>query len=108
MQSWLSNRITLDPAICHGKPVVLTQTDGLWDGEHLRHGENILFVPPANPRALADAAALLEGDPALRQRLADCGRRYVLEHGNIKAFADRMEKLCERVKRRAQEGGSKT
>ena len=22
MQSWLSDRITLDPAICHGKPVV--------------------------------------------------------------------------------------
>jgi uncharacterized protein (DUF433 family) len=22
MQSWLSNRISFDPAICHGKPVV--------------------------------------------------------------------------------------
>ncbi len=22
MQTWLSDRITLDPAICHGKPVV--------------------------------------------------------------------------------------
>lgn len=50
-----------------GVPVVATDNGG--QREYLRHGENSLLVPPADPTALADAMGRLADDADLRHRL---------------------------------------
>jgi glycosyltransferase involved in cell wall biosynthesis len=40
----------------------------------LVHGENIFFVPPQDPLALAEAIRHLAGSPALRRRLGEGAR----------------------------------
>ncbi len=59
-------------AMAVGLPVVATGTGG--SAEYLRHEENALRVAPGQPRALAAAVHRLEGDAALRDRLAAGGR----------------------------------
>ncbi|HDH10002.1 MAG TPA: glycosyltransferase, partial [Chloroflexi bacterium] len=56
-------------ALAHGLPIVSTRPRV--DTPELRHGENILFVPPDSPTALAGAIARLAEDPALRRRLGE-------------------------------------
>jgi glycosyltransferase involved in cell wall biosynthesis len=55
-------------AMAVGRPVIGTGTGG--SGEYLVDGENcLLFRPPDDPRALADAVRHLSDDPELRRRL---------------------------------------
>ena len=56
-------------ALAHGLPIVSTRPRV--DTPELRHGQNILFVPPDSPTALAGAIARLAEDPALRRRLGE-------------------------------------
>lgn len=88
--------VTLQAMAC-GTPVVLTQTEGLWDADGLKAGERVRLVPPGDPVALRRAIDAVLTDPTERERLAHRGRPYVLAQGNSTAFADRVEKLCVRV-----------
>ena len=58
-------------AMAVGRPVIATGMGG--SGEYLRHEENCLLVPPADPPALRAAIERLAGDPALRSRLREGG-----------------------------------
>lgn len=58
-----------------GLPIVTTATRGIAD--HLREGDNALFVPPRSPQALADAFERLLSDEALRNRMAIANREQV-------------------------------
>ncbi|HIC94317.1 MAG TPA: glycosyltransferase [Anaerolineae bacterium] len=60
-------------ALAHGLPIVSTKPRV--DTPELRHGENILFVPPDSPIALAGAIARLAENPALRRRLGQGAAR---------------------------------
>ena len=60
-------------ALAHGLPIVSTQPQV--DVPELRHGENILLVPPDAPVALAEAIARLAGDAKLRRRLGEGAAR---------------------------------
>jgi glycosyltransferase involved in cell wall biosynthesis len=42
--------------------------------EVVDHGENGLLVPPGDPVALAEALALLAGNPDLRRKMGAAGR----------------------------------
>jgi len=59
-------------ALAVGRPVIATDVPGC--REAVRHGENGLLVPAANPHALADAIAKLAADKALRMQFADASR----------------------------------
>lgn len=63
-------RTTLIAALRHGCPVVSTLPADPHLIPEIRPGENMLLVPPGDAAALAQAAAQLAGDPALRQKLA--------------------------------------
>jgi glycosyltransferase involved in cell wall biosynthesis len=60
-------------AMAMGKPVVLTESSGL--SGYLRQGTDGLLVPPANPRALANAIRLILSSSADATRLGFEARR---------------------------------
>jgi glycosyltransferase involved in cell wall biosynthesis len=67
-------------------------------GEILRHDETGWLVPPADVDALADALAVLVGDPSRRRRLAAAARADVLAHHTWRAHVTRtLEALAARV-----------
>jgi glycosyltransferase involved in cell wall biosynthesis len=65
-------------ALALGLPVVATEV-GAWP-EMLADGESALLVPPDSPAELAVAVGRALGDPELRSRLADGGRRIAAAH----------------------------
>lgn len=74
-------------------PVVCTDADGL--RENVVHGVTGLVVPRRDPTALAAALTRLAGDPELRRRMGEAGRRHVSERFDprvqIQAFVDLYE-----------------
>lgn len=61
-------------AMAVGTPVVATDCPH-GPAEIIQHGESGLLVPPGDPRALAEAILRVLRDGALRQRLAEQGRK---------------------------------
>ncbi len=66
-------------AAAAGLPVVAGDSGGVRDA--VRDGETALLVPP-EVRPVGEALSRLLGDPALRQRLGEAGRRAVETHYN--------------------------
>lgn len=64
-------------AMAHGRPVVASAVGGLLD--LVEDGETGLLVPPGDVEALRAAIERLLGDPELRRRLGDAGRRRAAE-----------------------------
>jgi glycosyltransferase involved in cell wall biosynthesis len=60
-----------------GLPIVTTRLRGAAD--YLEDGTHVIFVPPKNPSAVADAIVRLLDDKALRERMAQANREKVLE-----------------------------
>ncbi len=85
--------VTLQAMAC-GKPVILTETRGLWETTTLEHGRNVLLVPPGNPAEWIHTIHKLNEDPEWRQGIGAAGRDYVVHNGLIGQFAARMERLC--------------
>jgi glycosyltransferase involved in cell wall biosynthesis len=77
-----------------GKPVLVTEVVGSVD--YIRHGENGLLCPPADPDALRREAVRLAEEPALRERLARGGLRSIRERFNKSRYARDMLELIER------------
>ncbi|HWQ14627.1 MAG TPA: glycosyltransferase [Roseiflexaceae bacterium] len=68
-------------------PVISTDVSAI--PELLEDGRNGLLVPPGDHLALADAMAALLDDPALRARLAEQGRRTILERFDVERNVQR-------------------
>jgi glycosyltransferase involved in cell wall biosynthesis len=73
-----------------GVPVVVTA------GRRDLREDAAITVPRRNPRAIAEALARLGGDPELRARLVDAGRR-VCGIPTLEEHVDRLERLYRRV-----------
>jgi glycosyltransferase involved in cell wall biosynthesis len=82
-------------AMAMAKPVVGTSAGGT--PEIAADGETGLLVPPRDPEALASAIARLAGDPALRRRMGEAGRRRAAERFTIQAHARRTEEAYLRL-----------
>jgi colanic acid/amylovoran biosynthesis glycosyltransferase len=86
--------VVLMEAMAHRLPVVATRVMGV--GELVRDGEIGLVVRPARPDPLSEALDRLAGDPALRERLGDAGRRTVEAEFDVRSSAAQMRELFER------------
>lgn len=84
-------------AMACGKPVILTRTDGLWSNMMMRHGENVILIPPKNPVELTSAINSLWDDDKERHRIGSSARETVTGEANIDAFAERLGVLCQRA-----------
>jgi len=84
-------------AMACGKPVVLTQTEGLWSRTMMRKDENVVFVPPDNEKILLSTIKQLLKNSAQRKKIGICARKTACDEGNITEFSRRLEALCHRV-----------
>ena len=81
-------------ALAHGLPIVSTRPRV--DVPELRHGENILLVPPDAPVALAEAIARLAEDPRLRRRLGE-GAVSLAQSFTWEKIAEKTKSLYEEI-----------
>jgi glycosyltransferase involved in cell wall biosynthesis len=87
--------LPLAEAMACGTPTVATEIGAF--KEIVEHGKSGYLVPPANPRALADAIRMMWNDPALRQRLSEGGRRRIVEKFNWRKAAEETLAVYEEV-----------
>lgn len=73
-------------AMSHGLPLITTPIRGALD--HLREGENVLFVPLRSPDRLAAAIATLARDEGLRKQIGENNRRKVQDFAPHKVVRD--------------------
>lgn len=85
--------VTLQASAC-GRPVVLSQTRGLWDPNGLRDGENVLLVQPGDSEALGGAVSRALTDPALADRLGRDARVMIEATATIELYAERLLAVC--------------
>jgi glycosyltransferase involved in cell wall biosynthesis len=65
--------------------------------EIVEHGESGWLVPPRDPRALAEAIRMMWNDAGLRSRLAEGGRRRILEKFNWRKAAEETVAVYEEI-----------
>ena len=82
-------------AMACGLPVVATAVGGT--PEAVVHGTTGWLVPPGNPAALAEAAAMLLADAALAARFGQAGRRHVEERFSEAGMLARFEALVDQL-----------
>lgn len=81
--------LVLVEAMQFAKPVVTTDWRGI--PSVAREGENGFVVPIQDPAAVADRLVQLAGDPALRRRMGEAGRRIFEERFTLERFHRNME-----------------
>ena len=82
----------LEAASC-ARPIVASDMPGC--REAVVAGETGLLVPPRDVRALAQAIAILAGDPALRRRMGEAGRARVCIEFADAVIADATLAVCQ-------------
>jgi glycosyltransferase involved in cell wall biosynthesis len=81
-------------AMASARPVVLSRTRGLWAPAELRDGENLVLVPPADPRELAHSVRLLLDDRPRADAIGRSARESVLADATIEGYAARLLAVC--------------
>ncbi len=84
-------------ALATGTPVVASRIGAV--PEMVADGESGLLVKPGKPGELADALRRLFGDPDLRRRMGEAGRRAVEAEMTVERMADAMTAVYERARR---------
>lgn len=82
-------------AMASGLPIVATRVGGT--PELVKEGDNALLVEPRNVEQLAEAFAALAGDPDMRRRFGEHGRRWVSERHGLDGMVQACVDLYERV-----------
>lgn len=80
-------------AMAMAKPVVATNAGGV--PEIVEHGRTGLLVPPASPRALAEAVVDLMRDPARASEFGQVGRRLAESRFSLERHVDSITTLYE-------------
>lgn len=84
---------TLQAMAC-GKPVILTQTRGLWDESKLRSSRDFILVPSGDIETLELTISSLWKQPDRCEKMGIEARKRVEEHFDISNFGDALSKVC--------------
>ena len=63
----------------------------------IRHGENGLFVPPADPSALREAIEYLWNHPKEADRMGREGRKFIEQHHTLDQWVNSVRQVVEEV-----------
>jgi glycosyltransferase involved in cell wall biosynthesis len=85
----------LPQGLIAGKPVISYDIDGA--REVVIPGETGFLLPPRSVAELADAIVLLAGDPALRERLGQTGRRKFTDQFRHETMTKRLREIYQQV-----------
>jgi glycosyltransferase involved in cell wall biosynthesis len=85
--------VTLQAMAC-GRPVVLTETQGIWSRETVRDGETLLLAPPGDAGQLVQAIRCVMENNEFVKNLGIAARNAVLRSATIQDFADRLLDIC--------------
>ncbi len=77
------------------KPIIATRTPA--NQELLVHLENAYLCAPADPAALAEAITILSKDEALRNRLAENGRKTYLESSSEEVIQKQISEIVQKT-----------
>ena len=81
----------LSQALAMKRAVVATNVGGV--PEVVRHGQTGLLVSPARPKELADKIESLLDQVALREKLGEAGRQFVVQKYSLQAMLNKTESL---------------
>ena len=81
-------------AMAAGLPIVASRVGGIPD--LVKHGENGLLVPPANPGALEQAISDLLSDKPRRKRMAKTGKKMCRPY-SVEAMVEKIENLYSKL-----------
>lgn len=87
--------IVLIEAMAAARPVISTNCDGVLD--IVRDGETGIMIPPRRADLLAEALIRLAGDPAMRRRFGEEGRRVAEREFDLERLLPRLEDLYRAV-----------
>ena len=85
----------LPQGLIAGKPVVSYDIDGA--REVVIPGETGFLLPPRSTAELADAIVQLAGDPLLRERLGQTGRRKFTDQFRHETMTQRLREIYQQV-----------
>ena len=86
--------VTLQAMSC-GRPVVLTNTPGLWSADTVRDGETLLLTPVSDADAMAGRIREILDDSSRASRLGEAARESVCRYAPIENFARRLLAVCQ-------------
>lgn len=86
---------TILEAMAMGKAVICTKTSGQRD--IIKDGQNGIFVPQGDVRALKHAIEYLWNNPQIAESMGKEGRKLIEEHHTLDGFLDNMRRLVEEV-----------
>jgi glycosyltransferase involved in cell wall biosynthesis len=89
-------------AMAMGKAVICSRVRGQQDV--IRDGENGLFAPPQDPRALREAIEYLWNNPDVADRMGRAGRALVEQHHTLDQFVHLIRSAVEEVVMNYREG----
>ena len=81
-------------AMACGRPVILTETQGLWSKKLIRDGENILLVKPDDDAAMIRAINQLLGSKPMCEAIGASGRATVLSNWTMSLWSARLAQFA--------------
>jgi glycosyltransferase involved in cell wall biosynthesis len=85
--------VALQAMACE-RPVVLTETQGIWSRETVRDGETLLLTPPGDVGQLVQVIRCVMENKEFAENLGVAARTAILQSATIQAFADRLLNIC--------------
>ncbi len=82
-------------AMACGRPVLISDIEGLWDRGRLRDGESCYLVPPEDPAALGARVRATLRDDEGRAAVGRTARRLVETHFNSDRMGDALDAILE-------------
>ena len=77
-------------AMSMGLPVLVSQTQGLWDKEHLKNGENIFLVQPNTVSEWVSKIQMVKNNKTLLDTVAKNGEKTVRTYFNLSNFQNQL------------------